>query len=108
MNGTVGATNDPAGGMSGRPPDRIRPAGPAALAAGEAESVGGLITVAGSGGRILASWGDRKALGLSAQRALASWSAWPERTAGTNGMGTALESRQPVTVLAAEHWCQVF
>jgi sigma-54 dependent transcriptional regulator, acetoin dehydrogenase operon transcriptional activator AcoR len=82
--------------------------GAAALAASEAESVGGLITVADSGGRILASWGDRKALGFPAERALAPWSAWPERSAGTNGMGTALQSRQPVTVLGADHWCQVF
>jgi sigma-54 dependent transcriptional regulator, acetoin dehydrogenase operon transcriptional activator AcoR len=190
MNGTAGATNDPATDTSGKPPDRIRPSGlacpdgvsrrpesatltawerfvggedtvqgvrpeilaswhrcrdqyrvdprraqappepgdeaggaeaspvhgmvftelggAAALAASEAESVGGLITVADSGGRILASWGDRKALGLAAERVLAPWSAWPERTAGTNGMGTALQSRHPVTVLGAEHWCQVF
>jgi sigma-54 dependent transcriptional regulator, acetoin dehydrogenase operon transcriptional activator AcoR len=181
MNGTPGATNDPASGTSGKPPDRPRPArrpesatltawerfvggedtvqgvrpeilaswyrcrdqyrvdprlaqappapgdeagsgessllhgtvftelgGVAALAASEAESVGGIITVADSGGCILASWGDRKALGLAAESTLAPWSAWPERTAGTNGMGTALESRQPVTVLGAEHWCQVF
>jgi len=82
--------------------------GAAALAGGEAESVGGLITVADSGGRILATWGDRKTLGLAAEFNLAPWSAWPERTTGTNGMGTALECRQPVTVLGAEHWCQGF
>jgi hypothetical protein len=82
--------------------------GAAAVAAGEAESAGGLITVADSGGRILATWGDRKAIGLAAESNLAPWSAWPERTTGTNGMGTALECRQLVTVLGAEHWCQGF
>jgi PAS domain-containing protein len=82
--------------------------GAAALAASEAESVGGIITVADSGGRILATWGDRNTLGLAAESNLAPWSAWPERTTGTNGMGTALQCRQPVTVLGAEHWCQGF
>jgi hypothetical protein len=187
MNGTAGATNDPASGTSGRPPDPTSPGGlapparrpasaalaawerfvggedavqgvrpeilaswyrcrdhyrvdprlaqappaprdeagagessllhgtvftelggAAALAASEAEAVGGIITVADFGGRVLASWGDRKALNLAAESNLAPWSAWPERTTGTNGMGTALECRQPVAVLGAEHWCQAF
>ncbi len=82
--------------------------GAAALAAADAESLDGIITVTDSGGRILATWGDRKTLGLAEESNLAPWSAWPEQTTGTNGMGTALECHQPVTVQGAEHWCQGF
>lgn len=82
--------------------------GAAAMAAGEAESVSGIITVTDSGGRILGTWGDRKTLGLAEESNLAAWSAWPEWTTGTNGMGTALECRQTVTVQGPEHWCQGF
>lgn len=82
--------------------------GAAAMAASDAESVSGIITVTDSGGRILATWGDRKTLGLAEESNLAAWSAWPEWTTGTNGMGTALECHQPVTVQGAEHWCQGF
>lgn len=82
--------------------------GAAAMAAGEAESNQGIITVTDSAGRILASWGDRKTLGLAEESNLAPWSAWPEWTTGTNGMGTALECHQPVTVQGPEHWCQGF
>jgi hypothetical protein len=82
--------------------------GAAAVAASDAESLGGIITVTDSGGRILASWGDRKTLGLAEESNLAPWSAWPEWTTGTNGMGTALECREPVIVQGAEHWCQGF
>lgn len=82
--------------------------GAAASAASDAEAVGGIITVTDSGGRILASWGDRKTLGLAEESNLAPWSAWPEWTTGTNGMGTALECHQPVMVQGPEHWCQGF
>jgi len=80
--------------------------GAAALAAAEAEPLGGIITVTDSGGRILSAWGNRKTLGLAKEFNLAPWSAWPESTTGTNGMGTALECHQPVTVQGPEHWCQ--
>lgn len=82
--------------------------GAAAMAAGDAESHSGIITVTDSSGRILASWGDRKTLGLAEESNLAPWSGWPEWTTGTNGMGTALECHQPVTVQGPEHWCQGF
>lgn len=32
---------------------------------------------------------------------------WSERAFGTNGIGTALESRKPVQVFAAEHYCEI-
>jgi hypothetical protein len=82
--------------------------GAAAMAAEEAESLSGIVTVTDSGGRILATWGDRKTLGLAEESNLAPWSAWPEWTTGTNGMGTALETHEPVTVQGPEHWCQGF
>jgi sigma-54 dependent transcriptional regulator, acetoin dehydrogenase operon transcriptional activator AcoR len=82
--------------------------GAAAMAAADAESLCGIVTVTDSGGRILASWGDRKTLGLAEESNLAPWFAWPEWSTGTNGMGTALECRQPVIVQGAEHWCQGF
>jgi hypothetical protein len=82
--------------------------GAAALAAADAEPLGGIITVTDSGGRILSAWGDRKTLGLAQESNLTPWFAWPEWTTGTNGMGTALHCHQPVTVQGAEHWCQGF
>jgi hypothetical protein len=82
--------------------------GLAASAAGEADGLDGLITVADSDGRILASWGSRRILHRAADSNLAPWSAWSEWASGTNGMGTALESHQPVMVRGPEHWCQGF
>jgi hypothetical protein len=47
-------------------------------------------------------------LRLAAESNLAAWFTWAERTCGTNGMGTALESHRPVLVRGPEHWCQGF
>ena len=80
--------------------------GAAALAAAEVESASGIVTVTDADGCVLASWGEAKTLGLAAESNLAPWSAWPERTTGTNGMGTALECHELVTVQGPEHWCQ--
>jgi sigma-54 dependent transcriptional regulator, acetoin dehydrogenase operon transcriptional activator AcoR len=80
----------------------------AASAAHEVEDVDGLVAVADSEGRILASWGSRRVLDLAAENNLAPWSAWSEWASGTNGMGTALESHRPVMVSGPEHWCQGF
>src|SRR5215470_13800502 len=65
--------------------------GLATSAAREVAGLDGLVTVTDPGGRILASW--------------ATWSEW---ASGTNGMGTALECRQPVMVRGPEHWCRAF
>jgi sigma-54 dependent transcriptional regulator, acetoin dehydrogenase operon transcriptional activator AcoR len=80
----------------------------AASAAPEVEGVDGLVAVADSQGRILASWGSQRVLDLAAGSNLAPWSAWSEWASGTNGMGTALESHRPVMVSGPEHWCQGF
>src|SRR6266699_297874 len=68
----------------------------------------GLVTVADSEGRILASWGSRRILRLAADSNLATWSTWSEWATGTNGMGTALESHRPVFVQGREHWGEGF
>jgi sigma-54 dependent transcriptional regulator, acetoin dehydrogenase operon transcriptional activator AcoR len=80
----------------------------AAVAAGEVEGLDGLVTVADSGGRVLASWGSPRMLHLGADSNLAAWFAWSEWACGTNGTGTALESTRPVLVRGPEHWCQGF
>jgi sigma-54 dependent transcriptional regulator, acetoin dehydrogenase operon transcriptional activator AcoR len=81
------------------------------LATCAGEEIGGfdgLVAVADSEGRILASWGSRRILRLAAENNLATWSTWSEWASGTNGMGTALESHRPVMVRGPEHWCQGF
>ena len=80
----------------------------AACAAGEVDGLDGLVTVADCDGRVLASWGSRRLLRLAADSNLAAWSIWAERTSGTNGMGTSLESQRPVLVRGPEHWCRNF
>jgi sigma-54 dependent transcriptional regulator, acetoin dehydrogenase operon transcriptional activator AcoR len=82
--------------------------GLAAGAARELDGVDGVVTVTDCDGRVLASWGSRRMLDLAAESNLAAWSAWSERASGTNGMGTALESRRPVLVRGPEHWCRGF
>jgi len=82
--------------------------GSAASAAREVDGQDGLVTVADSEGRILASWGSRRILHLAADSNLAPWSTWAEWASGTNGMGTALESHRPVMVRGPEHWCRGF
>ncbi|HEX5493333.1 MAG TPA: LytTR family transcriptional regulator DNA-binding domain-containing protein [Mycobacteriales bacterium] len=82
--------------------------GLAASAAGEVDGLDGLVTVADAGGRVLACWGSRRMRHLAADSNLAPWSAWSEWASGTNGMGTALESHDPVMVSGPEHWCRGF
>src|SRR4051794_29990739 len=72
--------------------------GSAACAAGEVDGLDGLVTVADCDGRVLASWGSRRMLRLAADSNLAAWSVWAERTSGTNGLGTPLESQRQVLV----------
>jgi sigma-54 dependent transcriptional regulator, acetoin dehydrogenase operon transcriptional activator AcoR len=82
--------------------------GLATCATGEISGFDGLVAVADSEGRILASWGSRRIMRLAAESNLATWSTWSEWASGTNGMGTALESHRPVMVRGPEHWCQGF
>jgi hypothetical protein len=82
--------------------------GHAAMAAHEVDESNGLAAVTDAGGRILASWGSRRIQDIAAESNLAPWAAWSEATAGTNGMGSALESHGPVLVRGPEHWCHGF
>jgi sigma-54 dependent transcriptional regulator, acetoin dehydrogenase operon transcriptional activator AcoR len=80
------------------------------VAASAADEVSGdcLLTVADSGGRVLASYGSQDVRRLAADSNLATWYTWSEGASGTNAMGTALESRGPVIVAGSEHWCRAF
>lgn len=64
-----------------------------------------LASVSDGTGRIVAWWGS----GRSRRRAEDLWSgpgmAWPEPTAGTNGLGTALRHGGPLSIRGPEHWC---
>ena len=82
--------------------------GAAACAAREVELDGGIVAVTDGTGRVLGSWGDPAARSRAADSNLAPWAAWSESSSGTNGMGTALESDGPVTVVGPEHWCTGF
>ncbi len=74
----------------------------------EVDSLGGIVTVTDASGRILAAWGHPGTLARAHDSNLAPWFCWSECTAGTNGMGTALEAHGPVVIRRAEHWCQAF
>jgi len=80
------------------------------VAASAADEVGSdcLVTVTDPDGRVLASYGGQRVLGLAADSNLAPWYTWSEWASGTNGMGTALENHGPVIVAGPEHWCRVF
>jgi sigma-54 dependent transcriptional regulator, acetoin dehydrogenase operon transcriptional activator AcoR len=74
----------------------------------EVSNFGGIVTVADATGRILAEWGDKATCSIAAGAGLAPWFCWSERAVGTNGMGTALETQNPVVIRREEHWCQAF
>ncbi|HWC80349.1 MAG TPA: LytTR family transcriptional regulator DNA-binding domain-containing protein [Pseudonocardiaceae bacterium] len=82
--------------------------GIAAMAGHQLEGEHGMAAVADGRGRVLASWGDPSVRAHAEESNLAPRSTWAEKTTGTNGMGTALESDGPVTVTGAEHWCAGF
>lgn len=82
--------------------------GLAVSAANEIPLEEGVVTVTDGQGSILAYWGDRLMRHHAADSNLAPLAAWSERASGTNGMGTALETPGPVSVIGAEHWCAGF
>jgi hypothetical protein len=82
--------------------------GAAALIATEVVSLGGVVTVSDSAGRILTVQGDKDTLRRAWDSNMAPWSCWSEWATGTNGMGTALEAPGPVLVSGPEHWCTGF
>ena len=82
--------------------------GAAASIASEVESLGGVVAVTDSAGRILTVHGDKKTLSRARDSNMAPWSCWSEWATGTNGMGTALEAPGPVLISGPEHWCTGF
>lgn len=80
----------------------------AAAIAHEVASTGGVVMVADANGRVMGTWGDKDTLALATESGLAPWFSWSEGAVGTNGMGTALESRHAITITQSEHWCQTF
>src|SRR3954453_7509960 len=62
--------------------------GAAASIASEVESVGGVVAVTDSTGRILTVGGDKTTLSRAHDANMAPWSCWSEWATGTNGMGT--------------------
>src|SRR3954463_2515957 len=82
--------------------------GAAASIASEAESVGGVVAVTDSTGRLLTVEGDKETLARARDSNMAPWSCWSEWATGTNGMGTALEAPGPVLISGPEHWCVGF
>lgn len=63
-----------------------------------------LIIVADASGRVLWRAGGPRALRRADQLKFAEGASWSERQVGTNAIGTALASRNPVQVFSAEHF----
>ncbi len=69
--------------------------------------VPGIMILTERTGTVLHISGDSKVRERAAsQSGIVIGSEWSELTAGTNGMGTALASGQPVHVFATEHFCE--
>jgi hypothetical protein len=68
----------------------------------------GIVIIADANGRVLAEWGDKDTLSVAAGTGLAPWFCWSESAVGTNGIGTALGTRNPLVIRREEHWCQAF
>lgn len=83
--------------------------GAAAMAiTNDVRAIGGVVAVADGNGRILAAWGDEDTAGEGSRQNLGPLFSWQEPAAGTTGVGTALESRDPIAVTRFEHWCAAF
>ncbi len=67
---------------------------------------GSIMLVTDPRGVVLESVGDRRTIASAREIHLEPGGDWNECVAGTNGIGTALVTRQPVLVHAAEHFCE--
>lgn len=67
---------------------------------------GTLMALADANGTILATEGDVHALGSAETIRLMPGVAWSEGLCGTNAIGTALATGQPVQIHSAEHFCE--
>ena len=71
------------------------------------DEVPGLMILTEHTGCVLHITGDPKVCDRAATRSgIVESSKWDEASAGTNGMGTALTTGQPVHVYATEHFCE--
>jgi len=68
----------------------------------------GIVVIADANGRVLAEWGDKATLTAAVETGLAPWFCWSESAVGTNGIGTAIGTRNPLVIRREEHWCQAF
>lgn len=80
----------------------------AAAIAHEVAIAGGVVMVADANGGVLGIWGDKNTRAIATDGGLAPWFSWSEGAVGTNGMGTALESRHAMMISQSEHWCRTF
>jgi len=65
-------------------------------------------TLTDADGLILVQRGNARLLAHSEQIGVLVGTRWAELDVGTNGIGTALASRQTMQVFAAEHYCEAF
>ncbi len=69
------------------------------------EGTGAMLVLADRGGAIIEVVGDRKIRHDGQDINLSAGGRWNEEAVGTNGIGTALWTGEPVVVHAAEHFC---
>lgn len=71
------------------------------------DTIPGLMLLTDTSGCVLHVSGSQDAQERAAARSgIVRGSRWDESAAGTNGMGTALATKQPVHVFATEHFCE--
>ncbi len=63
-----------------------------------------LIMLADQSGRVLDSWGDQRFMNSERKAMFEQGVAWQERSLGTNAIGTALATGQPVQIERDEHF----
>ncbi len=67
-----------------------------------------VILLSNAEGVVVTSWADSSGSQEIAREGLETGSVWSEQRVGTNGIGTALVSRQPITVFGGAHFNENF
>lgn len=65
-----------------------------------------MLNLTDESGFILESFGDHRTIDAGRKVHLEDGGCWSEKEMGTNGIGTASATRQPVQIHAAEHFCE--
>ena len=73
-----------------------------------ARDVNYVVMISNADGIVVKSYADSPASQILANEGLGAGSMWQENTAGTNGIGTCLVSRQPITVCGPAHFNESF